>query len=169
MENVFEFTSANEISKLLGEGDHVVRVAEVGLTEAAAKEDYADRTPQLEVKFVGKGDKFITCWFNLKGYCVFEELPETEKKSGNFEPRGSMGYATDVTNDQRITSQEKTKAALNIVAKLGNDAGIPTGSKFQPKNLLGLVVGVHVTRNTQGQLRVGYSMPATQVVEPATA
>ena len=157
-----KFVSANNISKLLQEGEHAVEIKAVAMTAAEPSEDYKDRTPQLEVEF-RKGDKSLKAWLNLKGFKRYDDLSDADKKSGKFEARGPFGYAVDIAKDSRIEDPDKTASAESIIQKLGNDCGIPTGKAFEENDLLGMEVGIMVKKNEQGQLRVAYTKTAASV------
>lgn len=153
-----EFTASKFEGNLLGEGDHSVTIESAQHTEAAANENWNDRTPQLAVKFKNE-DGVFTSWYNKRGYMTFDELTPVQQASGKFEPRGDQGYAVDVKTGNRVESPAKTAAAMSIIGQLGTNAlNLPVGTGFGSKDLVGAEVGIHVARNERKQLRVTYSM-----------
>lgn len=167
------FVAKNAVSKLLGIGEHATRISGLVETEASQKEDYRDRTPQLEVTFEDENGRSIKAWMNLKGFKTFQKKNETdqegldcltaeERKSAKF-IEASDGYAVDAKTGMRIESPRKTESAQSIIAKLGVDVGIPEGEEFGPEDLLEKLVGIHVELSPSGQYRVKYTMPVAQV------
>jgi hypothetical protein len=167
------FTSANNVSKLLGIGEHAVRISALAETEASQKDAYQDRTPQLEVTFEGEKEKTFKAWLNLKGYMSFHKKAETDvegldclsaeqRKSGKF-IEAPDGYAVDVKTSKRIECKRKSESAQSIIAKLLADAGIPEGETVNVEELIGKPVGINVIANADGNLRFRYSMPVAQV------
>jgi len=174
------FKAENNISKLLGEGEHATEIIGVALTQSTQNPDYADRTPQVEVTFGDEKGRSIKSWLNLKGFKTFSRnsdkdvegkdfLSEKEQESGKFEARGPFGYAVNKKSGIRIESTSKTASARSIIGKLGVDCGIPEGNDFSMEDLQGKSVGIKVIRNNNGQLRVHYSMPAAEVSTPEFA
>lgn len=154
----------------LGEGDHIVRIAEIELVKSGSKlsdEDYLienghkDRTEQLRVVFKNdKGQQQI--WLNLQGFAKMEDIP-TERQ-GDFIPTGEEGYATNKVTLVRAKSKAKTEAAHSIIEALGGNAGIPVGSNFGPTDLVGKTVGIRLAKNAMGNIRLKASMPVASTV-----
>jgi hypothetical protein len=144
-----KFTAKSNQKDLLGAGEHKVTIKSVAETLAKANDSYKDRTPQIEVAYeTEKG--FLRQWLNLKGY----------KKDANG------NYIVDAKTGNRIEDEENTNDAIAIFARLGLHAGIPEGSEFEPKDLVGMELTIMVEPNEQGKMRVAYTKaPAATVAE----
>lgn len=143
-----KFTAKSNQKELLPAGEHKTTIKTVYETLAKASDLYGDRTPQIEVSYeTEKG--FIRQWLNLEGYEKDDNGNYKLNKKGN-----------------RVKSDENTEAAIAIFARLGLHAGIPEGSEFEPKDLIGMEVTIMVAPNEQGKMRVAYTKaPAATVAE----
>ena len=175
-----KFISKNAVSVLLGSpGAYATRIVEIAEDLASQKEEYNDRTPQLKVTFATAEEKKISAWLNLKGFKTFHKVKDSdqegldcltaeERKSGKYR-QSSDGYAVEVKSGMRAESARKTEAAHSIIAKLGNDAGIPEDKEFGVEDLLGKPIGIQLEFNAQAQIRVRYTMPIGQVAKKQEA
>lgn len=145
---MYKFKSQSTGKKVLGNGEHLVKIVSIAHATAKASEKYKDTTPQLEVKYENEHG-VITCWYNLKGY-----KPAADGK----------GYAID-KKQCRIEDPIKTEAAQSIFGRVGLDAGIPEGADFSMEDLIGMEVGIMVHTNETGQKRVRYTIPADELTE----
>lgn len=158
-----EFIAEKSNGPLLGEGDHAVTIESVARVDAPVSPDWADQTPQLAIKYKNE-DGSITQWANLKGFVPFDELSAKDKASGNYEPRGKAQYAVDTRTNMRIEDPERSRQGRAYVAALGVDAlGLEKGTSFKPSALVGESVGIHVSKNEMGKLRVDYTMHVDDV------
>lgn len=155
------FTAKNAVSKYLNAGTHLVTIDSVELDEAHTDTSHADPTPQLKIVFKNGEGRFFTAWMNLKGYRKFEDLTPAEKKSNKFKVDAS-GYAIDAKK-VRLENVENTKRAQSIIGRIGVDCGIEEGEEFAPEDLIGRELGIKIEANSQDNLRLVYSMPASKV------
>lgn len=155
-------TAKNNVSKLLGIGEHAVTIESMEPTEAAPSADYVDKTPQLKVVFKAEDGRQFTTWFNLKGYRSFDKLSAAEQKSGKY-INSDGGFAVDKKTRKRIEDADNTAAAMSILGKLAADCGTPEGEEIELESLVGEQVGIHISLNNRNKPRVQYTLPVGDV------
>jgi hypothetical protein len=163
------------------------------IEKAPSTDEYTDPTPQLEIvcKDTVTGRK-MKYWPNLVGYKRFDELTEEdtnsidpkalnikaiEWKAMKFEDRKNAaftsserdGYAVSAVTGTRVLDAKRTEDAQAILGK----AALHTGAAEEGQvinsieeimdMLSGATVGIHVSPNAQGKMRVEYTKPADQV------
>ncbi len=185
-----EIVSQEGKYNLMPVGEHVVTCT--GIASARPKEstEYDDVTPQIELQLENEDGQTIRWWLNTKGFVRHDQLTADHlvginpadlnikkdawnKKSVQeridlaFSASSDQGYAINNVTKTRVESAENTQQALDIMGKLANHAGAPTGTKLTMqqfvKTVKGGTFGIHVINNAQGQPRVKYSMTADKV------
>lgn len=145
-----KITAKSNSKGLLSAGQHLVTIKSIKEAFAKANDAYADRTPQLEVRF--ESDKgFITHWYNLKGF----------KKDEND------NFVLDADNN-RIEDEKNTMEALGILSRLALHAGIPENTECDMKDLIDMKVGINV-KESNGSVKVAFTIPVEKLATAPVA
>lgn len=156
--------SANN-GALLGEGSHSVTIAEVSPSMPKGQA-FNDPTPQLKIVYKDANGKQFTEWYNTKGYQRYEDLSAKDKQSSLF--GSNKGYAVVLATGARVEDPARTESALNILNKVGHDAGIEAGKTFQPIDLIGRKLVIQIGASNDGEynnLRVKGTRPVSAMVD----
>jgi hypothetical protein len=147
---------------LLGVGRHLVELTDIKPTTAKTHDDYKDAMPQFAIKFEDGNGKSITLFANTYGVKRFTELSEKDQQSGKFVRGGDADYAIDVKTGQRVKDDSRTEKCMSILGALAHSCGTPKGEPVELGALVGSKLGIQVEENDRGNLRVAYTVPASQ-------